>query len=216
MNPAPPSAVANWARQPSWTSVGWTSLMITRPPGRITRASSATVRSSAGRCTNAKAQTAAATEALATGGPVRSPSRKIVPRQLLACFRQHDQRAVDASHRMAPPGQRHAMAAGAAGGIQHRSIRQLVEQRVHGRFLDGEQAKRRIVRLGPKRVAGGDVVLRRRQGRGELGIVKAVEQRPHLADLGFARGGIAGEGQPKQREPLGAEQQLAETGIVGR
>jgi hypothetical protein len=175
MKPEPPLAVRNCACQPRRTRNGWTSLIITRPPGRTTRASSAIARPTSGRCTSASAQTAASTDPDAKGSA-----------------------------------QVRAVAPGSACGIEHDRSGERIEQAVHGRLLDREQAQGPVIGLWPEAVSLHQIVLGRREGRGELGrVLEAREQRADLIHPGAAGVGVSAERQTQQRQALDPEQQLA-------
>ena len=185
--PVPPSAVRNWACQPSATRNGCTSLITIRPPagrrGRARRRLGAGPghAPAPGRTARHRPRRPAAAVRSA------SPGSKRVPGSLArACANMSGDTSTPIDL-VASRGQPDTMPAGAAGGIENAPGRQFGQQPAHRRLLDRETAARARHRFATR--AGS-----RRRGR--IRACRSVPQVPR-------RSGRAGRdlGDPRLRAP---------------
>ena len=102
------------------------------------------------------------------------------------------------------------MPAGSARRVEDNRRRKGIEQQVHDRLFEGEQAEGAIIRLRPEAVSFREVIFGSAGGACQVGgVVHALQEPADLVHTGPAGGGVAVGSQAEERKTLDAQQHFA-------
>ena len=191
---------------------GWTSLMITRPPGRTDSRELRYGLADLGQVHHRERADGDIDGFGLQGQRFEVAFTELALRELQARLREHSGGTIHADDAVPARREVGAVTAGPARRIEHDRGRQRIEQPVQGRLLDREKAERLVIGVRPEPVTFGDVVFGRRKRGGELGrVVDALKQGAHLVYSRPACQSIIAKRQTQQRQALDPEQQFTES-----